>query len=140
MASFIENFILGERGICNGARILAVAWSLIWIVFGLISWAGNAQEPGGVMSHALLPGVIFLITAFIAFLHETVGGILFLLEGLAITAYFAAHLGDISAVGAYFVFFYGTLPALFVGFLFTFGSRFSRMPANNTPKLTIEGR
>lgn len=139
MASFIENCILGERGIRNGAKILAVAWALIWIVFGLISLVGEVQGPGGVMSHALLPGLIFLITALIACWHPAIGGILFILEGLAITAYFAVHLGDIYAVGAYFVFFYGTLPALVVGILFVYAWRISSVPGKEDSNLSADG-
>ncbi len=91
------------------------------------------------MSDALLPGLIFLVTALIAFWQEAVGGILFILEGLAITVYFAAHLGDISAVGAYFVFFYGTLPALVVGTLFIYAWRISNVHGKEASNLPVDG-
>jgi hypothetical protein len=123
MLSFFEDFILGERAVRNGARVIAVVWSLSWIVFGFVSGIGEGLGPGGIAAHTFIPGFIFLVSTLIAFWREGLGGIIILVEGLIITAYFATRLSSIAAVGSYFVLFYGSIPALLVGSIFIYSWR-----------------
>jgi hypothetical protein len=123
MLNIFENFILGERAIRNGARVIAVVWSFSWIIFGFVSGIGEGLSPAGIAAHTLIPGFIFLASTLIAFWREGFGGVIILIEGLAITAYFATRLGSISAIGSYFVLFYGSLPALLVGSIFIYSWR-----------------
>jgi len=107
-----------ERGIRIVARIVALGWAMGWIMFGLISGIGEGLKPLEVLIQVTLPGLIFLITALIAWRWEGLGGTMLFLEGMAISAYFLTSIGAISFVGLYFIFFWATLPALIVGVLF----------------------
>lgn len=115
-----------DWGIRVVARALALVWSIGWISFGLVSGIGEGLKPGTVLTHAALPGVIFLATALIAWRWECLGGLLLLLEGIIITAYFMTPFNQVSLVGLYFVLSSATLPALFVGFLFVYSWRKSK--------------
>ena len=138
MQNFVEKFISGERGIRNGARIIAVVWSLIWIVFGFLSGVGENLSTGTIIFHSFIPGLIFLATTLVACWQEGFGGLLFLIEGLAIAIYFLTRLGNISAVGAYFALFYGTLPALVLSALFIYSWKVSRNGQNSLAE--VEGQ
>ena len=68
------------------ARILALAWAVFWSAFGLLSGIGGIGEGGGlqaVLAHTLMPGLVFLAAAVIAWRWELVGGLLLALAGLA---------------------------------------------------------
>ncbi|MDP3047795.1 MAG: hypothetical protein Q8O07_10000 [Chloroflexota bacterium] len=65
------------------ARILALAWAVFWSAFGLLSGIGEGGGPQAVLVHALIPGLIFLAAAVIAWRWDLVGGLLLALAGLA---------------------------------------------------------
>ncbi len=110
-----------------GARVLSISWSLCWIIFGFASGIGEGFGPGGVAARTALPGLVLLLTAFLAWRFEGLGGVLILIEGLVVTVYFWGQLNGVSAVGAFFILVYTTLPALAVGALFITSWRRGKM-------------
>jgi hypothetical protein len=64
------------------ARAGALLWAGWWTLFGLLSGIGEGLEPGGIFMHTLMPGLLFLALAVIAWRWEVPGGILLLLAGL----------------------------------------------------------
>jgi hypothetical protein len=73
----------GEKWMRYIARVLALIWACWWTFFGLIAGAGEGYGPSGILAHAAVPGLVFLVAAVIAWRWEVIGGILLLLEGLA---------------------------------------------------------
>jgi hypothetical protein len=66
------------------AIILALFWAVLWLVFGLISGAGTGLRNLIVNSPNALPGLLFLVTALVAWRWSMVGGIVLLGEGVFI--------------------------------------------------------
>jgi hypothetical protein len=91
----VSPFLLQKRGdIMNSkwirytARGVALAWASLWTMFGLMSGIGEGLDPVGVFMHTLVPGLIFLIAAIIAWRWELFGGLLLVAEGLLTMATF----------------------------------------------------
>lgn len=66
------------------ARILALAWAVFWSAFGLLSGMGEGGGLQAVLAHTLMPGLVFLAAAVIAWRWDLVGGLLLALAGLAV--------------------------------------------------------
>jgi hypothetical protein len=64
-----------------GARGIALIWAGWWTLFGLLAGIGEGYDLSGVFLHTLVPGLVFLAAAVIAWRWEVIGGILLLLEG-----------------------------------------------------------
>jgi hypothetical protein len=65
------------------ARVLALAWAVFWSGFGLLSGIGEGGGFEAVLVHTLIPGLVFLAAALIAWRWELAGGLLLALAGLA---------------------------------------------------------
>lgn len=103
------------RTIAHSLMILWVSW---WIFFGFSSGFSKGMTPAGVLLHAALPGLIFLLTAIIAWRWEEFGGKLLIYEGLLILVIFPAiAAGALSFGGILFVILTMALPPLFAGIL-----------------------
>ncbi len=126
MAEVIETTDWAEWGIRYLARGLALIWALSWVFFGIASGIGEELPFGGVVAHTALPGLVFLLTAFIAWRWETLGAILLLSEGSLVALYFLNDLERISLLGIFFVILTATIPAFFIGFLFLISWRRSK--------------
>ena len=65
------------------ARILALVWAAFWSAFGLLSGIGEGGDLPAVLRHTLVPGLVLLAAAVIAWRWERAGGLLLALAGLA---------------------------------------------------------
>lgn len=70
------------------ARILSLVWAGFWVYFGLASGISEPTTERGklmdVLIHTAVPGLVFLVSALIAWWWQAVGGVLLLVEGLVI--------------------------------------------------------
>lgn len=66
------------------ARILSLVWAGFWTWFGLASGIYEKGKPLEILLHTAVPGLVFLVSALIAWRWQAVGGVLLLLEGLVI--------------------------------------------------------
>lgn len=71
-----------------GGRALALTWATFWTLFGLLSGIGEGADALGVFLHTLMPGLILLAAAIIAWRWQAVGAVLLFLGGLATLALF----------------------------------------------------
>ena len=111
------------------ARIIALIWAGFWTFFGVASGLGERLDPAGVFMHTLLPGLVFLGSAFIPWRWQLWGGIVLILEGLAILIGYPiwAH-GRFELNTIIFMLLTMALPPLISGIFFVFVSR-KREPA-----------
>lgn len=72
-----------EKGWRYLARALALLWALWWTLFGLLAGIGEGYDGFGILRHAAVPGLVFLIAAVSAWRWEIIGGALLILEGIA---------------------------------------------------------
>jgi hypothetical protein len=100
------------------ARAMALVWAAFWFLFGLASGLGEGLGPIGAVMHTV-PGVIFLVSALIAWRWEAVGAVLLLLEAPMISGFF--HVRDPALLAIL------PLPPLLAGCLFLAACR--RQPA-----------
>ena len=101
------------------ARALALIWAGWWTFFGLACGLGEGMSPAGVLLHAALPGLIFLVSAAIAWRWEAIGGIVLVLEGLLVfIAYPVMTYSRFPLSTIVFVLLTMALPPLAAGFLF----------------------
>ena len=93
------------------ARGLALIWAGWLAFFGLVSGAGEGLR--GILTNApnALPGLVFLVSAVIAWRWEAIGGVALLLCGLFVFFFF--HIGK-----NLFLLLTMALPPLVAGFLF----------------------
>ena len=70
------------------ARALTMLWAGWWTLFGLLAGIGEGLDPVGVFMHVVVPGLVFLVAALIAWRWEPVGAALLVLEGLATPFWF----------------------------------------------------
>jgi hypothetical protein len=95
-----------------------VLWTSWWIFFGFSSGLAEGMTPSGVLLHAALPGLIFLMTTIVAWRWEWLGGKLLVYEGLLILViYPAIAVGSMSFSGIMFVILTMALPPLLAGIL-----------------------
>lgn len=101
------------------ARCLALLWASTWMFFGASAGFSEGLTPAKVLLHAAVPGLIFLLTAAIAWRWEMLGAKLLLLEGLLIFAFYPVITwGAASFTSVLFVVFTMALPPLLAGILF----------------------
>jgi hypothetical protein len=106
------------------ARALALTWAGFWTWFGLASGIAEGQSPAGIFLHAARPGLIFLLTAAIAWRWEAVGGAALVLEGLLVFILYPRMLHRSFPLSTIlFVYLTMALPPLISGFLFLAGGR-----------------
>jgi hypothetical protein len=118
MASFDE--ILEKR--CHHTRTivrgLTLLWASWWMFFGLSSGFTEGLALAKVLLHAAVPGLIFLLTAMIAWRWERLGARLLLLEGLLVFAFYPVITwGAVSLASVLFVILTMALPPLLAGTL-----------------------
>lgn len=100
------------------ARCLALLWASTWVFFGASAGFSEGLTPAKVLLHATVPGLIFLLTAAIAWRWEMLGAKLLLLEGLLIFAFYPVITwGATSLTGVLLVIFTMALPPLLAGIL-----------------------
>jgi len=110
------------------ARILSLAWAGFWVWFGLASGISEPTTERGklmdVLIHTTVPGLVFLVTALIAWRWEAVGGVLLLLEGLIIAVGYPWMFHGRFPLRTYvFVELTMAVPPLVAGVLFLIASR-----------------
>ncbi len=66
----------------NVAKIISISWALFWIFFGILSSIGRGYNFTETIISASIPGLIFLLSALIAFINKIFGGFLLLFEGI----------------------------------------------------------
>jgi hypothetical protein len=54
-------------------RALALLWAGTWTLFGLMSGIGEGMDLVGVVTHTVIPGLVFLLAAVIAWRWEPWG-------------------------------------------------------------------
>lgn len=100
------------------ARMLTMLWASGWLLFGLSSGLYEGVTLRGVLLHAALPGLIFLLTTIVAWRWEVIGGKLLMFEGLLILVIFPViAAGSIPFGGILFVILTMALPPLVAGIL-----------------------
>ena len=120
------------------ARVIVLFWASLWMLAGPLEslspwlWPEPSATPSqgdlnllwGNVITGMLPGLIFLFTAFIAWRWETVGGTLLLLEALSMLAVLGpTSVPEWFALLKHFAstfegFLMLTMPPLIAGFLF----------------------
>jgi hypothetical protein len=114
---------MNERWIRYTARGLSLAWAGFWVWFGLASGLGEGLTPVGVLRHMTLPGLIFLVSALVAWRWEHVGGALLLLEGLLTLVGYPLQFSRFPAGTILMVLATMALPPLIAGVLFVWDWR-----------------
>jgi hypothetical protein len=81
-----------SRWLCYSARALALIWACWWTLFGLLAGMGEGYNLLGILRHAAVPGLVFLVAAVFAWRWEAIGGVLLLLAGLGtLVVFWFAH-------------------------------------------------
>ena len=81
----------------------------------------------GVMYHTLVPGLIFLASAIVAWRSEKVGGSILIVEGLAVSLLYPIIFRNMASPTVFFVLLTMALPPLVAGILFLIDWRKSRV-------------
>jgi len=101
------------------ARILAFACGGWWTLFGVGSALSEGTDLAGFLVHASVPGLILLATAVIAWPLEAFGGVLLMLEGIAVfIAYPIVTSSGSSIIAVLLIYITMALPPLVAGILF----------------------
>lgn len=101
------------------ARALALIWAGWWAFFGPASALVEGLDRVGVLIHTAMPGLVFLVSAIIAWKWETVGGVLLVLEGIMVLiAHAAMTYGRFPLLTIIFVLLAMALPPWVAGILF----------------------
>ena len=79
-----QNTDKGTKWMLYTARIIALLWAGFWMFFGIASGIGEGLRLTGILMHVLLPGLVFLGIALLAWRWETHGAILFMTIGLIV--------------------------------------------------------
>ncbi|GEM_PF-1350484 len=66
------------------ALTLSFIWAGFWIFFGVASGFGEKLNIIGIIIHTTFPGLIFLFSVLVALRFSITGGIILLIEGIAI--------------------------------------------------------
>lgn len=118
MPSFENVLDLRYRHTRTIVRCLTLLWAGAWVLFGASAGFTEGLTPARVLLHAAMPGLIFLLTAAIAWRWEMLGAKLLLLEGLLIFAFYPVITwGATSFTGVLFVIFTMAMPPLLAGIL-----------------------
>ncbi|HEY3295182.1 MAG TPA: hypothetical protein VGL38_07070 [bacterium] len=104
-------------------RTIALLWALLWIFFGAASGFGAGESLGGIFVHTLMPGMVFLISALVAWKWDVLGGILLMAEGLAVLVRYPFMARGFPSETIVFVLLTMVLPPLAAGGLLLLGRR-----------------
>ncbi|MCL6451454.1 MAG: hypothetical protein K6T75_09190 [Acetobacteraceae bacterium] len=86
-----------RRGLRGGARVVAVAAGVFWLIYGILSSSYEGVGAVGRLAE-MSPGLVFLVTAAAAIRWELVGGALLVLEGLGTWCLLALSGGPLGLV------------------------------------------
>jgi hypothetical protein len=100
------------------AVIVALLWAGFWTFFGLASGISEGLSPVGILHHSIFPGLIFLISAIIAWRWNLVGGILLVLESLFVFVVYPMRFMDFPLITILLVLATMALPPMIAGILF----------------------
>lgn len=113
----------GKGWRCWTARILALLWGLYWVWFGVSVWGlGQARGAGLVMAVAW-PGLVFLVSAIVAWRWQTVGAIVLLAEGALTAIAYPLAARNMPVRTLVFLLLLMSLPPLVAGALFLVSRR-----------------
>jgi len=70
------------------AICLALVWAGFWTFFGVASGMAEGMSPLGILVHGSFPGLLFLVSAVIAWRGTLVGSWLLLVEALVVAGAF----------------------------------------------------
>ena len=118
------------------ARALAMIWAGWWMYLGVASAFVEGLNLVEVLVRTTLPGLVFLVSAVIAWRWEAIGGVALVVESLLIfIAYPVMTYGSLPLSTVVFMLLTMGLPPLVAGSLFLVSrrrSKKSRMPQNST--------
>jgi hypothetical protein len=112
-------------------RILALLWALLWVFFGAASGFAEGGGLSGMFVHTAMPGLLFLISALVAFKWEFLGGILLMLEGLAVLIRYPFMARGFALPTVVFVLLTMALPPIVAGILIFLSRRRAVSVATN---------
>lgn len=64
------------------ALVVACLWAGWWTFFGIASSIGEDPSVAGVFIHTAVPGIVFLMSVFVAWRWNPIGGVVLIVEGL----------------------------------------------------------
>lgn len=103
-----------------GARIIALSWAGLWVLFG----GASGGEEAGIAVHTAMPGVLFLALALVGWAWPRAGGWLLTVTGAALAVgYPLAMWGAFASGPVILVTLAAAVPALASGMLFLLQSR-----------------
>jgi len=102
------------------ARVVALIWAGWWCFFGIACGLSEGLGLIGVIIHISVPGLVFLLSAVIAWRWELIGGIVLTAEGLIISIWYPlfAHSFPPSVIVSTLAIL--ALPPLISGIIFLF--------------------
>jgi len=112
-------------------RTAALLWALLWVFFGAASGFGEGESLGGIFLHTLMPGMVFLISALVAWKWEIFGGVLLVAEGLVVLIRYPFMARGFPPATIAFVLLTMALPPMLAGLLICFSAR-KRKPVTPT--------
>jgi hypothetical protein len=98
-------------------QALALIWAGWWIFFGVASGMDERLNLLGILIHATIPGLIFLVSAIIAWQWQVIGSIVLILEGLLIFIVYPVMFRHLSFLTIILTLLTLALPPLIAGFL-----------------------
>jgi len=98
-------------------RIMSAAWAGFWLWFGVASAIHEQLLWQGIALYALRPGLIFVAIMTIAWLWPRLGGVLFILTGFALAAWYAIYYGHMPTGTKIFVLSTMALPPFACGLI-----------------------
>jgi hypothetical protein len=116
------------RGI---AVVLALSWAGFWTFFGIASGIAERVSPVGVLYHSIFPGLIFLVSAIVAWRWGFIGGILLIVESLLVFVAYPIMFGQMPLLIMVFTLLTLALPPLIAGLLFLVSHRTSKKPKSS---------
>jgi hypothetical protein len=98
-------------------RILSVAWAGFWLWYG-VAWAIHERLPWqGIALNALRPGLIFVAIVAIAWFWPRLGGVLLVLSGFVLAAWYGIYFGHMPTSTKLFALSTIALPPLVCGLI-----------------------
>ena len=98
-------------------RLLTAAWALFWLWFGVASAIHERLPWQGVTLYALRPGLIFVAIVVIAWLWPRPGGVLLVVTGFVLAAWYGIYYGHMPTNTKLFVLSTIALPPLLGGLI-----------------------
>jgi hypothetical protein len=98
-------------------RLLTAAWALFWLWFGVASGIHEGLPWQGVALHALRPGLVLVVVALIAWFWPRPGGVLLVVTGFVLAAWYGIYFGHMPTSTKLFVLSTLALPPLVGGLI-----------------------